>query len=242
MMYDSPSDPALTDWLDICQFEELFWEEAVRIQACDKALANERTSFVQQHPSNSHIGPGAKHVDEWLPLLLLGKHVSGDIRNWDTTLEVAACRTGSSDPKSPHGCSFDAMYRIYSHQPHISPNREGYVEITRAMNPRQGADLVRKDRAIPRIGLVTDTKQHFDDGVQEVETEVLRAVARKACKNYEPNTSLVIWLRDEPPALNYRLADVEFVEEVHRTSHNIFSNICVVGFKTGVKWLVGDGL
>ncbi|WP_316861355.1 hypothetical protein [uncultured Cohaesibacter sp.] len=242
MIYDSPSDPALTDWLNVCEFEELFWEESIRIQNFDRALANERPYFVQQHPSTSHIGPGAKHVDEWLPLLLFGKHISGDIRNWDSTLEVCATRTGSGDPKTRNGCSFDAMYRIFSNQPHISPDRAGYLEITRAMNPRQGADLVRHDREMSRIGLVIDRFRPFEVGVGEVEREVKRAVLRKAAKNYEPDTTLLIWLRDEPPALGQRLKDARLHHDVTKLSGGIFANICCVGLKTGINWLMGDGL
>ena len=242
MIYDSPSDPALTDWLNICEFEELFWEESVRIQNFDRALANERPYFVQQHPSTSHIGPGAKHVDEWLPLLLLGKHVSGDFRNWDSTVEVCATRTGSGDPKTDNGCSFDAMYRIFSNQPHISPDRSGYIEVTRAMNPRQGADLVRRDRELSRIGLIIDKLRPFQDGVPEVLREVKRAVIRKAAKNYEPNTTLLIWLRDEPPALAGQLEDRDLAIDVARISNGVFHNICCVGLKTGIKWILGDGL
>ena len=242
MIYDSPSDPALTDWLTIGEFEELFWEESIRIQTSDRALVNERPSFVQQHPSTSHIGPGAKHVDEWLPLLLFGKYFTGDLRNWDTTIEVCATRTGSGDPKTSNGCSFDAMYRISSNQPHITPDRAGYVEITRAMNPRQGAALVRRDREMSRIGLMMDTSWHFGYGVREVEQEVLRAVLRKAAKKYEPNTSLLIWLREDPPRVASRLKEARFVDLVERASNGIFANICVVGIKTGIIWIFGDGI
>ena len=242
MIYDSPSDPTLTDWLNVCQFEALFWEESIRIQNHDRALVNERPSFVKLHPSTSHNGPGAKHVDEWLPLLLLSKHVSGDIRNWDSTLEVCATRTGSGDPKTHNGCSFDAMYRIYRNQPHISPDRAGYIEITRAMNPRQGADLVRRDREISRIGLATDRLMQFGYGEREVEREVLRAVLRKAAKKYEPYTTLLIWLRDEPPGVSERLHAPRFVDDVHRVSNDIFANICVVGIHAGIQWIIGDGI
>lgn len=242
MIYESPSDPALTDWLNICEFEELFWEESIRIQNFDRALANEQPYFVQQHPSTSHIGPGAKHVDEWLPLLLFGKYVSGDIRNWDSTMEVCATRTGSGDPKTDNGCSFDAIYRIVSNQPHISPDREGYLEITRAMNPRQGADLVRHDREVSRVGVVIDKFRPFDISVQEVEREIKRAVLRKAAKNYEPNTSLLIWLRDEPPSLGKQLSDTPLLRDVAKLSNGVFANICTVGLKTGVRWLYGNAL
>ena len=242
MIYESPSDPALTDWLNICEFEELFWEESIRIQNFDRALANEQPYFVQQHPSSSHSGPGAKHVDEWLPLLLFGKHVSGDIRNWDSTMEVCATRTGSGDPKTVNGCSFDAMYRLFSNQPHISPDRAGYLEITRAMNPRQGADLVRHDREVSRIGVVIDSFRPFGVSVQEVEREIKRAVLRKAAKNYEPNTTLLIWLRDEPHALSKHLKNNSLRRDVARLSCGVFSNICTVGLKTGVRWLYGKSL
>ena len=242
MIYESPSDPALTDWLNICQFEALFWEESIRIQNFDRALANERPYFVQQHPSTSHIGPGAKHVDEWLPLLLFGKHISGDMRNWDSTLEVCATRTGSGDPKTPNGCSFDAMYRIFSNQPHISPDRAGYLEITRAMNPRQGADLVRRDREMSRYGSIMDARQHFGYGEREVETEVKRAVLRKAAKNYEPQTTLLIWLRDEPDTVGERLEDRRLFRDVERISNGMFASIACVGLKTGIKWILGDGV
>ena len=243
MIYDSPSDPGLTDWLNICEFEALFWEESIRIQNFDRALVNERPGFVQQHPSTSHIGPGAKHVDEWLPLLLFGKHISGDMRYWDSTLEVCACRTGCADPKTPGGCSFDALYRVFSNQPHVTPDRAGYIEITRAMNPRQGAALVQRDRELSRIGLHKNgALPHFGYGVREVEQEVLRAVVRKAAKNYEAHTTLLIWLREEPRAFSYRLDDSRFIEDVHRASNNIFANICVVGLKTGIKWVLGDGV
>ena len=242
MIYESPFDPSLTDWLNLCEFEELFWEESIRIQNYDRALVNERPYFVQQHPSTSHNGPGAKHVDEWLPLLLFGKHISGDLRYWDSTLEVCACRTGSSDPKTPGGCSFDAMYRLFSNQPHISPDRVGYVEITRAMNPRQGADLVRKDRELSRIGLVIDKLRPFSLDVPEVEREVKRAILRKAAKRYEHNTLLLIWLRDEPPALGQRLDEPQFRTEAARLAEGKFSTICCVGLKTGIKWILGDGI
>ncbi|WP_162916334.1 hypothetical protein [Cohaesibacter haloalkalitolerans] len=242
MIYESPSDPALTDWLNICEFEALFWEESLRIQTFDRALANERPYFVQQHPSSSHSGPGAKHVDEWLPLLLFGKHISGDMRHWDSTLEVCATRTGSGDPKTANGCSFDAMYRMFSNQPHISPDREGYLEITRAMNPRQGADLVRHDRELSRVGVVIESYRPFSISLQEVEREVKRAVLRKAAKNYEPDTTLIIWLRDEPPALGKRLQDKDLHRDIQRLSDGVFANVCCVGLKTGISWLLGSGL
>ena len=242
MIYESPSDPALTDWLNICEFEELFWEESLRIQTFDRALANEQPYFVQQHPSTSHVGPGAKHVDEWLPLLLFGKFISGDIRHWDSTMEVCATRTGSGDPKTANGCSFDAMFRLFSNQPHISPDREGYLEITRAMNPRQGADLVRHDRELSRMGVVIENFRPFGISVQEIEREIKRAVLRKAAKKYEANTTLLIWLRDEPPQLTRQLMDAPLHRDVERLSSGVFSNICTVGLKTGVRWLLGAGL
>ena len=242
MIYESPSDPALTDWLNICEFEDLFWEESIRIQNFDRALANERPSFVQQHPSTSHSGPGAKHVDEWLPLLLFGKHIAGDMRYWDSTLEVCACRTGCADPKTENGCSFDALYRIFSNQPHVSPDRAGYLEITRAMNPRQGAALVRRDRELSLIGSQRGVQSKFGYEVREVEQEVLRAVLRKAAKKYEKHTTLIIWLREEPRALSYRLDDPQFLIDVKRACNGVFASICVIGFRTGVKWLLGDGV
>ncbi len=65
---------------------------------------------------------------------------------------------------------------------------------------------------------------------------------RKAAKNYEPDTTLIIWLRDEPPALGKRLQDKDLHRDILQLSDGVFANVCCVGLKTGISWLLGTGL
>lgn len=232
-------------WLNIGDFEDLFWAQAEKIRTSDPKAAEDGKFFVSQHPSRSPDGPGSKHVDEWLPLLILTKHEVGRPKNWDAPLYLRI--SNGKDAETTAGRSFDAEYCFKDFNLGYS-ERSGYLEITRGISLQLSRDLKERDRALSKGIRPAPEMQDYDAGLAEMKDQILEAIVRKSKKaqagRYPESTTLVVWLREE---LNLSLGrtvlkEEEFKQLAREAGRSVFEGIVLVGVTCGVIWIVGNGL
>jgi hypothetical protein len=233
------------DWLNIGDFEELFWEQSQKIRSSDPKATKEGKFFVSQHPSRSTDGPGSKLVDEWLPLLILAKHEVGRKKNWDALFYLRV--SNGEDAVTNDGRSYDAEYCFKDYNLGFG-ERAGYLEITRGISSQQSQDLKERDRALSQGILPALEVRDQDAGLTDMKEQILEAVARKKemaqAGIYPAKTTLLIWLREELnlPLCRTTLQEEKFRQSAREVVENAFNGLVLVGVTCGVIWISGDGL
>ncbi|MFV1875422.1 hypothetical protein [Nioella sp.] len=160
------------DWLNIGDFEELFWEQSQKIRSSDPKATKEGKFFVSQHPSRSTDGPGSKLVDEWLPLLILAKHEVGRKKNWDAPFYLRV--SNGEDAVTNDGRSYDAEYCFKDYN-------LGYGEARRVrlgdyswnFEPAKPRPERKRDRALSQgIRPALEVREH-DAGLTDMKEQIL---------------------------------------------------------------------
>lgn len=233
-------------WKSLSGFEREFWTEADRIRVEDRKAATLGPDYAQQHPSHEKGHPGPKHTNEWLPLLILLKHEAERRENWPISVEVAI--SDGADAKTENGLEMDAAYRFTDRILCVHETRKGHLEVVRSISEEDSRKLEARNRQISRAGAVSLGPGDLDGDLPEMRRDALDAIANKV-ENfrkgaYEPNTVLVVWLRDEKnPGYGRFVFDEEgFRRDVAAATAGAFERVCVVGVTCGIVWVKGDGL
>ena len=233
------------DFLSVSAFEDMFWLEAERIRTLDPKSGELGRYFVGQHPSRTANGPGPKHTNEWLPLLILAKHEAGRRRNWDAALHLAVSH--DEDRVTETGESFDAIYRFEDRNLRWG-NRSGHIEITRALSGEASLALKEDDLKLSTGEQVIHEARDIDAGLLPMKEDILRAVEGKAAKfrkgRYPIDTTLLVWIRqDQNPGWSRSAFETaNFKTQVQERAGTAFVAVCVVGINCGVIWAKGVGL
>ena len=232
-------------FLTLSEFEERFWSESDSIRISDPKVGRLGRHYVTQHPSRSKTGPGEKHVNELLPLLILAKHEAGLHSNWGSILKLSP--SFGEDRVTSSGLNFDAGY-YFEDRNHGLDSRSGHIEITRGITDAESQELKAEDRDLS-IGSIPEMKpRDILYGLEEMCEGVLKAVEKKVkifrCGKYPDDTALLVWMRMEANLSHGRaaLSDSQFKDKVRLTAKGAFKRVCIVGQTCGVIWVVGDGL
>lgn len=234
-----------SDFRTVGEFEVLFWQESEHIRAKDPKALEYGPHYVTQHPSRTTKGPGEKHTNEWLPLLILAKQVAGQHANWDKTLTLSVSH--GDDRKTHDGKSYDASYKFVDNN-FQSKQPLRYIEVTRGNSPKASASLKEEDKILSSRGTTTLPVTDGLAGIEEMKADILLAVGNKSRKfgsgQYQAETTLLVWLRSEYNHAwgRHALDHEDFRKSVLNCAAEAFSGICIVGLTCGVVWMKGVSL
>lgn|GEM_PF-5334144 len=234
------------DWLTLHEFEISFWNESKHIRNDDPKLYQLGKHAVTQHPSRTKEGPGPKHTNEWLPLLILLKSEYGKLKNWDRSIELRP--SFGSDAADSVGKHFDADYRFRSNQPAISQDAAGRIEIVRALSKTDSKILFDEDKMLSKGEHRAQNLRDSNPDQSKIKTEICDALQKKIQLfekgHYSSDTCLCVWLRREewPGWTKQLIDDNSFRWEISQLNDGRFKSVVVVGENAGAVWLVGTGL